>query len=207
MWGPRQIKDNPHKQPPHSSTSTALSQPFQTPVPKLGLITIYIDPREATMKARAYPPPNSSGTFYVLKTPMDPYCLVPLSYFGYTPCTNGSQRAVGYQVVGEIRLLGIVVHARIRKGTYCPPTRRIPKVDPLQGSLIYTIGTSESRIGGSVSSYILPHFIRLYHTILYCVILYYITSTFWILQEAWAWSQKDLGALAFGLGLGPACSL
>ena len=31
---------------------------------------------------------------------VDPSCLVPRSCFGYAPGTNGSKRAVGYQVVG-----------------------------------------------------------------------------------------------------------
>ena len=31
---------------------------------------------------------------------MDSYCLVHLSCFGYTPSINGSNVAVGYQVIG-----------------------------------------------------------------------------------------------------------
>ena len=38
---------------------------------------------------------------------------------------------------------------------------RIQNVDPPQGSIIYTIGVSESGIGGSI----------IHHTILYCTIL------------------------------------
>ena len=36
----------------------------------------------------------------LIEAPMNPKCRVPLSYFEQTPCTNGSKRVVGYQVLG-----------------------------------------------------------------------------------------------------------
>ena len=59
----------------------------------------------------------------------------------------------------------------------------------LKGSIIYTIGVLESRIGGSIIYHTILYHTMSYYTILYCTILYWLRDPLWILPWLWVDSR------------------